>query len=249
MKMADAGLWRSLLEAVHVIIHEAAFDADAEGIRLRAMDPSHIAMVDFQWPKTIFDEYQCDRPTKICININEIQKLLRRIRGKESLDISLDSRAARLKMILMGPGYTRSFTISTLEPMEEETPKPKISFNTNIKILVDALRKTIEDTSIITDVVNVEADEKGITFKGKGYLGTAETIFPQSSEIILRFDVKERSKASYGLPHLSEILKGGSGLSDIATWSYSTDQPLRLDFELPQGGTLQYYLAPRIEHT
>ena len=182
LRMADARLWKSLLGAISPLIEEASFDADAEGIRLRAMDPSHVAMVDFEWPKTVFDEYVCDEPAKLCVNISEMQKLLRRI-GKESLEISLDAEAARIKMV----------------------------------------------------------------FTGTGGLGDVRTEFPKSCEDVLGFEVKEASRASYDLSYLSEIVRGAGALSDVVTWNYSTDLPVRLDFELPRGGRLEYYLAPRIE--
>ena len=36
-------------------------------------------------------------------------------------------------------------------------------------------------------------------------------------------------------------------VSDIATLEFSTNKPLLLTFEIAAGGTLRYYLAPRME--
>ena len=53
--MNDARLFRNLIGAISSLIEEADFNATPEGIKLRSMDPSHIAMVDFEWPKAAFD--------------------------------------------------------------------------------------------------------------------------------------------------------------------------------------------------
>ena len=70
--MINARLWKNLLNAIATLVDEANFDANDKGITLRAMDPSHVAMVDFEWPREMFDEYACDTSLKLCININEM---------------------------------------------------------------------------------------------------------------------------------------------------------------------------------
>ena len=51
-KMADAKFLKDMMGAISILVDEATFDVTPEGIKLRAMDPSRVAMVDFEWPKT-----------------------------------------------------------------------------------------------------------------------------------------------------------------------------------------------------
>ncbi|MFX0097107.1 MAG: DNA polymerase sliding clamp, partial [Candidatus Hodarchaeota archaeon] len=51
MLFGDAKLWRSIIEALSSLVDEANFIATPEGIMMKAMDPSHIAMIDFEMPK------------------------------------------------------------------------------------------------------------------------------------------------------------------------------------------------------
>jgi len=39
-----------------------------------------------------------------------------------------------------------------------------------------------------------------------------------------------------------------SALSDIAIVMFSTDMPLRIEFNLASGGKIVYFLAPRMEN-
>ncbi len=56
------------------------------------MDPSRVAMIDFEWPKTIFQEYVATEPTKYCLNITELLKLLKRAGKDEAVELSLDDK-------------------------------------------------------------------------------------------------------------------------------------------------------------
>lgn len=248
MKMADAKLWRNLIEAISTLIDEANFDVDEKGIRLKAMDPSHVAMVDFEWPKTIFDEYICDEPIKLCININEILKFLKRIAGDESIELSVDPKSSRLNMILKGR-YTRTFNMATLEPVAEEVPAPKISFNAMAKITTACLRNAMADVATVSDHIQFEMTADKLVMRASGYIGSASVEVERDSEELLSLKVEEASKATFSLNYLSETVKAAYNISDIVTVEFSTDMPIRLDFEMPQEGKLQYYLAPRIENT
>jgi proliferating cell nuclear antigen len=244
--MNNARLWKNLIGAIATLVDEASFDADEEGIKLRAMDPSHVAMVDFEWPKTIFEEYVCDEPTKLCINISEMLKLLRRVGGDESINIELEEKTARLKMTLKNK-YTRVFRMATLEASTEEVPTPKISFNSTVKITTTCMKNAVDDASTVSDHIQFETSDDTFVIKASGDLGSVTIDVGTESEEILGFEVKEASKAMFSLSYLSEMIKAASNVSDIVTIEFSTDMPVRLNFELPQSGRLQYYLAPRIE--
>jgi len=69
----------------------------------------------------------------------------------------------------------------------------------------------------------------------------------KGSDALLDIEASEPSKATYSLSYLSEIVKSASTTSDIATLEFSTDMPIRLDFQQPREGKLVFYLAPRIE--
>ena len=156
LKVADAKLLRDMTTAISILVDEATFKIDQEGIKLRAMDPSRVAMVDFEWPKTVFDEYECTEPTKMCINISELLKLLRRAGKDEFVELSLDEKTGRLQVKITGK-YTRNFTMPTLEASEEEVPTPKITFNVKAKVTTEGLTRAIEDAQLVSDHVRIEA--------------------------------------------------------------------------------------------
>jgi len=246
LKVADAKLLRDMATAISILVDEATFQITPEGLKLRAMDPSRVAMIDFEWPKTVFEEYACTEPTKMCINISELLKLLKRAGKDEVVELALDEKTGRLQVKITGK-YTRNFTMPTLEASEEDVPTPKITFNVKAKTTAEGLRQAIEDAELVSDHVRIEADMEKLVFQATGDLMGATIEIKKGSDALLDLEVKEPSKATFSLSYLSEIIKAASATSDIATLEYSTDMPIKLDFQQAKEGKLTFYLAPRIE--
>ena len=245
-KISDAKLLRDMITAISTLVDEATFNIAPEGLKLRAMDPSRVAMIDFEWSKTVFDEYTCDAPTKMCINVGEMLKLLRRTAKDESVELTLDEKTNRLNVGIKGK-YERTFNMPTLEATEEEVPTPKITFNVRAKVTTEGLHQAIEDVLLVSDHVKIEIDPEKVTMRAAGDLMGATIELKKGNDALLDIEAKEPSKATYSLSYLSEIIKTAAASSEIATLEFSNDMPIRIDFQQPKEGKLTFYLAPRIE--
>jgi proliferating cell nuclear antigen len=244
--VSDAKLWKNLLAAISTLIEEADFNATPDGIKLRSMDPSHVAMVDFEWQKTAFEEYTCQEPTKIRVNIASMLKLLKRVGSDEILEMLYDEKTRKLNLTLKGK-MMRKFTMPTLDPAQEEVPTPKITFNSKVKLTTSTFRDIIDDVQAVSDNVRLETTSEKLTAAATTELSSAIIELEKASEMIIELDVKEPSKATFNLNYLSEITKAGASTSEIVTVEFSSNMPIRLEFDIPQQGRLSYYLAPRIE--
>jgi len=246
LKVADSKLLRDMATAISILVDEATFKIDPDGLKLRAMDPSRVAMIDFEWPKTLFTEYEATEPSRMCINISELLKLLKRAQKDESVELTLDDKTGRLQVKIMGK-YSRNFTMPTLEASEEEVPTPKITFNVKAKTTTAGLSQAIEDAQLVSDHVKIEADAEKLTLNASGDLMGATITLQKGNDALLELEAKEPSKATFSLSYLSEIIKAAAATSDLATLEFSTDMPVRIDFQQAKEGKLTFFLAPRIE--
>jgi proliferating cell nuclear antigen len=246
LKVSDAKLLRDMATAISILVDEATFKIDPEGLKLRAMDPSRVAMIDFEWPKSIFQEYEAPESSKMCLNISELLKLLKRAGKDESVELSLDDKTGKLLVTIMGK-YSRKFTMSMLEPSEEEVPTPKISFNVKVKTTTAGLSQAIEDAQLVSDHVKIEAEPEQMTLSASGDIMGATITLQRGNDALLDLEVKENAKATFSLSYLSEIIKAAAATSEIATLEFSTDMPVKIDFQQTKEGKLTFFLAPRIE--
>ena len=246
IRMSDAKLLRDAVTAISTLIDEGTFIIGTEGIKLRAMDPSRVAMVDFTMQKTAFDEYVSDQETKICLNLSELLKLLKRAGKDEAVEIFLDESTGQFVITVRGK-YVRTFRMPTLEATEEEQGLPKITFNAKVTLTTDGLRQSLEDVALVSDHVRMETDGEKLMMNAKGDIMGASIELKKGSDALLSVEVAEPSKSTFPLSYLSEIVKAAVATSEIVTLEFSNDMPIRLDFKQTYDGTLVYYLAPRIE--
>ena len=242
----DAKIWKNLLTAISTLIEEADFNTTEEGLKLRSMDPSHVAMVDFEWSKEAFEEYVCDKPTNIRVNITTMLKLLRRSKSEESLEISYDEESKKVYLTLRGK-ILKKFTMPTLESVEEEVPTPKLSFNARVKLMSETLKEIVEDSETVSDNISFKAKEDKLLVKASSELSNVGMELSKTDGALLELDIKEDSDATFNLNYFGQMVKAGSATSEVATIEFSTNMPIRLEFEMSHQGKLMYYLAPRIE--
>lgn len=82
--------FRNLVKALAAIVDEGCFNMNETRISLIAMDPSHVALVDFELPGEFFDSYVCEGEPNLFINIGEFLKFLDRVERDERVKIKLD---------------------------------------------------------------------------------------------------------------------------------------------------------------
>jgi len=237
--------FRNLIKALDAVVEEGCFDIDEAHIRLIAMDPSHVAMVDFDLPGEFFDGYRCEGAPKLFINIGEFLKFLDRVERDEGVKIRLDEERARLVIQCTRPGHSRRFTMPILEPLDEEVPQPKIVFKSSARILTQSLRQAIRDAELVSEHVKIEATGDMLKISAVGDMGSAFSEWERGAEELLELRVEEDSGATFTLSYLRDITNTAGVSSAVATLELTTDMPLKMDFELPQG-KLVYYLAPCI---
>lgn len=237
--------FRNLVKALSVIVEEGTFNMDEAQIKLLAMDPSHVAMVDFELPREFFEKYICEGEPRLSINIGEFLKFLDRVDRDEHVNIKLDEKNARLIIQCKRGGHTRRFAMPILEPLDEEVPQPKIFFKSSARIITQSLRKAIRDASLVSEHVKLEVATDKLKISATGDMGSALSEWEKESDELLGLNVEEDSNATFTLSYLQDIVNAVSASSEVATIDLSTDMPIKMDFELPQG-RLIYYLAPCI---
>ena len=75
--LTEASILKRVLDAIKDLVTEANFDCNTEGISLQAMDTSRVALVSFFLQAESFEEYRCDRPLSLGINLNSLTKIMK----------------------------------------------------------------------------------------------------------------------------------------------------------------------------
>ena len=154
-KSASASEWKAVSAAIKTLVEEATFDATNEGLTFRAMDPSHVALVDLLWPSVAFESYQCEKPFKFSVRVEDFIKLVGRSDAKDSVEISSTEEDA-ISVKFMN-GYKREFVIHLIETSAGSAPLPKLEFDTKAILTKTIFERVLNDISAVSDQVTLAA--------------------------------------------------------------------------------------------
>lgn len=244
-KTSSASEWRAVAAAVKTLVEEATFDATSEGITFRAMDPSHVALVDLTWPSSAWSAFECDRPFKFSVRVEDLVRTVGRADTKDNVAISSgDDDSIWIRFF---NGYKREFNIHLIESTAASAPLPKLEFDTKATVTKTILEKVLGDVSVVSDQVTIQATKDKVTFSGKSDVGRAEISLAKNDADVLELQSNAESKATYSIEYISGILRALGGVADTVQFEYSSKKPLRLELKLnDQGAKMFYFLAPRV---
>ena len=241
----SAGNFIKIVDALATMIDVATFKVSPTGLSLKAMDPSHVAMVDLQLSKDAFSDYKCDKELPIRINLTDLNRFMKRGAANDSLELSLDQQTNKLKIKFEKGKSHRTFSLGLItEDEEEESPTPNIDFNAKFSLSTDELQRAIKDAQIIGDYITFSISEEVLTLEASGDSGDVTINFEELKDKQLK---KGKQNAIYSLEYLADIIKAGS-VSDSVNIEFSTEMPIQFSFPIENDmGKIKYFLAPRVE--
>ena len=240
----DAKEFAYIIDSISVLVEEANFLIRNDGLYLRALDVSRTAMVDLAIPKESFEEFPEVEELRFGLNFKELKKLLRRV--KKGDKISMEFEEGRVRIKLIGKSV-RSIVVPSIEVVGEELPTPKVVYTAMVKAASDVLATAVKDADAVADEGKFEASEEALIISASSDKGEVEVKLDKNSELVYEFDVKEPASARFSLEYLVDITSKTSKISDIVTIELATAKPIYLSFDIPAGGKISYFIAPRVE--
>lgn len=230
-----------VFEIIANLVDEITLKVEPEGISMRAMDPAHVALVDFEMKKEAFDEYKLDEPVELTVDLKTMVNILKRV--DQELVIKL-KEGENVLVLLSEGAIKKRFNIPLIEASEESLKVPGITFDSEVEIDSSLFKSAIADTSIIGDYVTIRIEGDALFFTSKSDENVVEIRVDKENCISFK---KKDAKSHFSLEYLKDMSK----MADIKTLnkaklSLGNDLPLKLEFEGDYTKVL-FFLAPRVE--
>jgi proliferating cell nuclear antigen len=242
-KTSGSEEWKAVISAISTLVEEATFEATVEGISFRGMDPSHVALIDINWPNTAFERYECDGDIKFGVRIDEFSKLIKRADKSSAIEINISDD----NMLLVTIGKNKKYKMRLIESSASDTPLPKIPYDTKISLTASSFDKVLGDVQVVSDYLIINATESQAEFSGKGDSGEVNIVLEKNKDELTELDVNADSSGTYSLEYLNPIVKAVGTSVETITCEFSSSKPLRIEFKVANIGRIHFYLAPRVE--
>jgi proliferating cell nuclear antigen len=240
LTIADTAGWKRRIDAIAALIDEGTFEFDEKGMKLKAMDPSQIAMVDFEMPKKSLKSYEIDKKQSIGIDFSELSRVTRRAKADDTMELELQGNKLDVKFINK---TQREFVLPLLDATAHPN-KPKIEFDAEVKMSANDFKEVLGDVELVSNYVVFEAKGKEVIISSESESGKAEIKFDKDA--LMSLDVKSPARAMFPLEYLKNMTRNTDS-STILDINLKKDAPMQMEYAIGEGRVL-YFLAPRIEN-
>ena len=242
--LSQAAVWKRSIDAISTLIEEGIFAVSPNKVRFNSMDPARISMVDFELGAEAFETFETDAPRTIGLNLEDMNKMLRRARPGDRLRMTLDEQTNRFVLTFEGISVT-TFSIPLLDLGETSTPSPQIPFTTTVRMEAGVLSEALKDVGIVGDHVTFRATPDFLRFEGESDVESVNVRLNKQSEGVAHMEVKDECRSIYIVSYIQNMLKAAE-LTDVVELEFGQDLPLKLTVPL-EGGRISFLLAPRVE--
>ena len=248
----DANTLREYLELATAVIDDGILKITENGIKLKAVDPSNVAMVSLELSSDAFSEFQlnAEESTEPEEEIMEKQvgldfeKLLSifAIGGGDEIELKLDNEKQKLLAKMGNLDY--SISLLDLASLRKEPRVPELDYEAQVVIETGEFRRTLRAMERISDYVMLGVTED--MFYMETYGETDKLRMELLKEQLISFKPKN-AKTLFSTEYIVAMSKGMSHAKNV-TLNLGKDYPLQMDAEIAEGkGKVSYLLAPRIE--
>lgn len=231
-----------VVKSVSTLAEELTLQFDVEGITLRLMDASHVALLDVSLPNSMFEKYKVESEFEIGVRTDDFEKMVGMFDNDSSITISNGKKDS-----IILSNRNEKYTLRTIDATKNDQPLPKIPYDSRVdfdqEITTKDFIKQLQKINKISDYVTFETvDNNKLTISGKGDIGNAETIYERGQiSIVNNCD----TKSTYSLEYIIPFLKSVKDKPIIL--EYSECKPIRFEARISNVGRLHFYLAPRVD--
>ncbi|MHA1834131.1 MAG: hypothetical protein ACTSV7_09075 [Candidatus Baldrarchaeia archaeon] len=241
----------NFFKCIKEVTVEPTFVFDSEGLKVRELDPSHVAMVDAIAKRKMFEEWEIyesvldwvfdDNPLRVNVDLEYVIKYLN-VEKESNMEIWLENSQEKI-VFSVDEVLTKIPTLN--HKRTEEIPKPNVTFEAKMLVEAKPLLKLIENWNKHTEEIIFETDGEKLKLTAKaGYDNV--TLEKTLNKEIIASEFKTPQKAVYGIKWIRDMLKALQKMENTVEIQFSTNKPIKMTAITKNLTQIDYYLAPRI---
>ena len=233
---------KGLVNIISTLIDEVKFTITPEGMILKAVDPSHVAMIELNIGKGAFESYSAS-DCEMGLDLDKIKGVLKLASSGDIIRMEKDDSTGRL--IIKVGNITRRMNLVDTSNLSD--PKvPRLELSSAITVNVDELGKGIRAAESISDHITLLATPAYFDLSCEG--DTDSSSLRLGASDVIELNVTSETSSMFPLDYFANIIKAIPSGTAVKI-GLDNDYPVKLIFALADGNaTVEYLLAPRIEN-
>ncbi len=241
--------FKYIMQTIAKVLDQIPFTADPEeGLVVKALSADKTTMVVMKIPLGAFEAFETTEKKSFIVPADELNKVAKRGTRNDIVEIVLEEEQRRLRINFIDKktGVRRTFYIPLIEGVVEELSEPQVELTVRAQMTADDFKHIVRDAKIVSDEVEFVAEQERLVARSltpqKEYYNIMELGRP-----LISYEVRGNPPivSKYAVDLLQSSLKATQAAS-TATIEFGESLPMRISFDLPGGGTLIYWVSPRV---
>tara|TARA_B110000211_G_scaffold27665_1_gene28155 strand:+ start:2729 stop:3541 length:813 start_codon:yes stop_codon:yes gene_type:complete len=251
-KTVQSGAIRVLVEALKEILTDVNLEIDETGVKIVAMDSSHVALVYMKLLSENFERFYSDGSVVCGISMIRLYKLLKIMSPCDTICMFVTkNEPSEMQIHIETPekGLRHKFSLRLMDLLIEKVSIPPAEFSSVLRIPSSDFQKLCRDMNNLADEIEIKSSGNQLTFSINNDWMTQETIMGESASV---------SGLSY-IQNLAPdtVIQGIFSIKKFVLFTKCTnlcqniemylknDYPIIIKYNVANLGEIKFCLAPR----
>lgn len=247
----QSGHFKTICECLKDILTDTPIQITPDAIKICTFNTANVVLVHAKLEASNFENYICNRPITIGLNMLNFYKIIKTINNQEALTLFMteddpNHLGVRIQNEQKQTCNTTKFNLMDLNKENMEVPFNK--FNYVITLPSGDLNTHIRNMHSISEVVDIKCINNKLIFSCDGDFGEQEIVLSSDDNVDIRQDIGEADdiiQGKYSLSYLTKFTKCNN-LSPNVEIFMKNDYPLMIIYKSSLG-EIKLCLVPQVE--
>jgi proliferating cell nuclear antigen len=252
IRTVQASAFRTLIEALKEILTDVNIEIDETGMKIIAMDTSHVALIHMKLLSKNFEKYYCPKPVICGISMMRLFKLLKTMSPNDTLTFYVEDDEPSLLKIQIETGeknLKHRFELKLMDLFVDKVEVPPAEFSSVLRLPSSDFQKLCRDMNALADEIEIKSSGNQLIFTIQNDWVNQTTTMGESStgsgmSYIQNLSPDTVIQGVFSLRYLVLFSKCTNLCQNIEFY-LKNDYPIIIRYNVANLGEVKFCLAPK----
>jgi proliferating cell nuclear antigen len=243
---------KDLFELLHDLINEGSLECSENGIRLIKVNESGSLLIHLKLQNENFENYYCEKPITLGLNLEEIYKIIKLVEGNETLTLFVpedDINRLSIQRYNKDENMINTKSLALYDITTIKRNLPEIEFDNVIFMPAQRFQKICREYYNFDETVEIVSSNKTLFFKSNGERVKQNLSITESDDGVVfekSGDANSIYRGVFSLKYLVKFSKC-SNLCTSIRLHLRNDCPLVIECEMEDFGVIRMCMMECVE--